>query len=302
MKQFLLWFFIGIKILTISSLQAQELEIERRLLKDTLKTGEHFRYILKVSYPVDTELFFPDSADVKAYKPLLFIDKVYAPTVTQDSISTDSVTYKFACLFETDSVHEIQLPIYIFKDGDTLIADTEPIRVHLAPSLQKPIDRATQVDLAENMEWRKLNYKFNYPYIVLAVLGLIIFIGGILWAFGDNFQRTYRLKRLRRQYDRFMHEYDEIIASEKDIAITEHGLSIWKAYLEDIKNQPFTSCTSKEIAQIIPNEELNVSLKNIDRAIYGNLFDEKTDEALKTLKDYASRIYDEKIKEIKDAR
>jgi len=302
MKQFFLWFFIGINILIVNDLQAQELEIEQRLLRDTVKTGQHFRYILKVSYPIDTELFFPDSADTKAYKPLLFIDKVYAPTVTQDSISTDSVTYKFACLFETDSVQEIRLPIYIFKDGDTLIADTEPILLYLAPSLKKPIDKAAQVQLIENMEWRKLPSQFNYPYLVLTIFGVIILIGVILWAFGDNFQRTYRLKRLRRQYDRFMSEYDEIIASEKDISITEHGLSIWKAYLEDIKNQPFTSYTSKEIAQIIPNEELNISLKNIDRAIYGNLFDEKTDEALKTLKNYASRIYDDKIKEIKDAR
>lgn len=289
-------------LLSMNTLEAQNLKIQRRLLQDTVKTGEHFRYVLKVDYPMNTELFFPDSSDKKVFEPLVLIDRIYAPTVSKDSMSTDSVIYKFACFFEDDSVQEIRLPVYVFQDGDTLVADSEPISVYLEPSLNIPVEQASKSRLTDNSVWRKLPYRFNYPYIIGFILLLGIIAGGILLTFGSRFQRTYRLKRLRRQYERFITEYNQMMRSEKDTTITEHGLSLWKAYLENIKNEPFTTYTSKEIAQIVPNEELNRSLKNIDRAIYGNIFDEKTDEALKILKTYASDIYDEKIKEIKDAR
>ncbi len=293
---------IGLILLSINMLEAQNVRIQRRLLRDTVKTGEHFQYVLKVKYPIDTELFFPDSADTQAFAPLILIDRIYAPTSSTDSISTDSVIYKFACFFEEDSVQEIRLPVYVFQKGDTLIADSEPVSIYLEPSMTMPIAPASKSRLTDNFLWRKLPYRLNYPYLIGFILVIGLISGSILLAFGSRFQRTYRLKRLRRQYERFMMEYNRMMRAEKNTAITEHGLSLWKAYLENIKNEPFTTYTSKEIAQIIPNEELSRSLRNIDRAIYGNIFDEKTDEALKVLKSYASDIYDEKIKEIKDAR
>lgn len=301
MKKIFLWFWV--LLCTMNQVKTQDIQLESRLLQDTVQTGEYFKYVLKVSYPINTELFFPDSADTKTYQPLVMIDKIYAPTNSNDSISTDSVIYRFACFFENDSVQKIQLPVYILKDNDTLIADSKPVFVHLKPKLKAPfVQKNSAVKLSKNLAWRPLRYRINYPYLIAFVIFFVAVAFVILLTFGGRFRRTYRLRRLKRRHERFINEYNQIIHLEKDTVVTEHGLSIWKTYIEDIKNEPFTTYTSKEIAKIIPSQSLNQSLKNIDRAIYGNIFDEKTDEALKVLKVYASNVYDEKIKEIKDAR
>ena len=58
---------------------------------------------------------------------------------------------------------------------------------------------------------------------------------------------------------------------------------------------------SKEIEEKIQNKDLTNSLKNLDKAIYGNMIDEATKQSLVFLQQYAQNAYQLKIEEVRNA-
>lgn len=74
---------------------------------------------------------------------------------------------------------------------------------------------------------------------------------------------------------------------------------MWKAYIEKLKNEPFTTYTSSEISRLTKNESLGQNLKVIDRAIYGGEINENTELALQNLKNYAINIFEKRLAELR---
>ncbi len=264
-----------------------------QFLKPSIKVGEPVQLVVVWKHAPEQEVFFPDST--YNFAPFEFLSKTFFPTKTL-SLSTDSVIYELTS-FETDTTLSLTLPAYILNEKDTTIVWTAPAKLTVKPLLVNMPDSLVIID---NTQLQNVQNQFNYWYwagalVAIGVVVLVLFI-----IFGGRIRKSYRLSRMKKQYQRFVADFDKSLLKYQEVTNTEHGLSLWKNYLEGVLDVPFTSYTSKEIADIVPDKPLNESLKNIDRAIYGNQINETTYNSLVVLKNYAQTMYETKMKEVQN--
>jgi hypothetical protein len=98
-----------------------------------------------------------------------------------------------------------------------------------------------------------------------------------------------------------MTQFERYIQGTLDNKTTENSLGLWKSYLENLQEIPYTTFTSKEIEEKLQNKDLANSLRSLDRAIYGNLIDEATKQSLVFLQQFAQNAYQLKIEEVRNA-
>lgn len=261
----------------------------------SVKVGEYIDYELVVKYPENMELRFADSS--YNYAPFEFIKKRYFPTVTKDNISTDSAIYQLAT-YQTDSIQSLALPIYVLTNGDTTLIYTNTDSVIIKPLI---VTLSDTVKLISNTNYNAVERLINYPYIIIGV-GILVVLALVLYLiFGERIRKAYYLSRLKRNHERFATQFEKYLQNILDSKQTEKGLGIWKSYLENLQDIPYTTYTSKEIEEKIHDKDLTLSLKHLDRAIYGNMIDESIKPALSFLFQYAQKAYQLKIEEVKNA-
>ncbi|SFE39802.1 hypothetical protein SAMN04488541_100158 [Thermoflexibacter ruber] len=261
----------------------------------SVKVGEYIDYELVVKYPENMELRFPDSS--YNYAPFEFIKKRYFPTVTKDKISTDSTIYQLAT-YQTDSIQSLTLPIYVLTNGDTTLIYTNTDSVIIKPLI---VTLSDTVKLISNTNYNAVERLINYPYIIIGVGILVVLALALYLIFGERIRKAYYLSRLKRNHERFATQFEKYLQNTLDNKQTEKGLGIWKSYLENLQDIPYTTYTSKEIEEKIHDKDLTLSLRHLDRAIYGNMIDESIKPALNFLFQYAQKAYQLKIEEVKNA-
>jgi hypothetical protein len=262
-------------------------------LNNRIKIGETARLAVVWKHLPEKEVFFPDST--YNFAPFEFVSKNAFPTKTA-GLSTDSVIYELAT-FETDSIQKITLPIFILNEKDTTSTLSNEAEIIITPTVVQVPD---SLKIVENTELQTIETDFNYWYWAAGVLFLVLVVGALFYFFGGRLRKNFRLNRMRKQYQRFIADFDKSLQKYQIVSQTEHGLTLWKTYLENLQDIPFTTYTTKEIADLVPDTNLTESLKNIDRAIYGNRINEQTQEALLILKAYAESSYEIKIKEVQN--
>ncbi|GAB4110668.1 MAG: hypothetical protein OHK0057_11600 [Thermoflexibacter sp.] len=261
----------------------------------SVKVGEYIDYELVVKYPENMELRLPDSS--YNYAPFEFIKKRYFPTVTKDKISTDSTIYQLAT-YQTDSIQSLTLPIYVLTNGDTTLIYTNTDSIIIKPLI---VTLSDTVKLIANTNYNAVERLINYPYIIIGVGILVVLVLVLYLIFGERIRKAYYLSRLKRNHERFATQFEKYLQNTLDSKQTEKGLGIWKSYLENLQDIPYTTYTSKEIEEKIHDKDLTLSLRHLDRAIYGNMIDESIKPALSFLFQYAQKAYQLKIEEVKNA-
>jgi hypothetical protein len=298
---------LKIVLITISFLSylypafAQKTVIEGKFVSEskrpiTAKVGEVVTYSLVMKHPADMEVRFPDSTF--NYAPFEFVKKVYYPTITTpDGISIDSTVYQLAT-YETDSIQYLIVPVYVLKDTSTLL-----VRPALDSILLKPlvISIPDTVKIFSNTDYNPLKKGFNYPYLLIGVGAVVVLALVLYFIFGERIRKAYTLRRLKRNYEKFISQFEKYLQGILDNKTTENSLGLWKSYLENLEEIPYTTFTSKEIEEKLQNKDLTNSLKNLDKAIYGNLIDEATKQSLVFLQQFAQNAYQLKIEEVRNA-
>lgn len=155
--------------------------------------------------------------------------------------------------------------------------------------------------LITNTNYNAVKQVINYPYIIIGVGTLVVLIVVLYLIFGERIRKAYYLSRLKRNYERFATQFEKYLQNVLDSKQIEKGLGIWKSYLENLQDIPYTTYTSKEIEEKIHDKELTLSLKHLDRAIYGNMIDESIKPSLSFLFQYARKAYQLKIEEVRNA-
>ena len=262
---------------------------------DTIAVGETVYYSLLFKHDPKAEIRFPDSTF--DYTPFEFVEKLYYPTYTQNGESTDSVVYQLTT-FALDSVQRLSLPVYMLVKGDTTLISTEPDSItlrHVVPVL------SDMLKVVANTNYQPVSQAFNYWYWLIA-LGVVVLLGLVLYlVFGERIRKNFLLRQLARNYKRFSMQFERHINQKLDNPLLEKSVAYWKNYLQGLQNIPYTTLTTTEIEQVTHDQELTNSLKNIDRAIYGNETDEETRIALKNLFLFAQNAYTAKIQEVRNA-
>ncbi|MFT2009914.1 hypothetical protein ACMA1I_14655 [Pontibacter sp. 13R65] len=259
--------------------------------RKSIKLGELVQYTLVHRHESSREVILPDSSF--NFSPFELVQKSYFPTYTKAGISTDSAIYTLRT-FETDSLQQLALPVYVLDGEDTLQVLANPVSVklqQLVPQVQEPLVFKSETELVFVEE------RFNWPNLLLWTVAGVVFLSLIWFIFGQAIKTKYKLYRLRKDHVYFTSRYnshvDRFVKSGYGQSL-EKAVSLWKNYLTKLERSAINSFTTKEIVMFYnDNEEVNTALRLCDRAIYGNMAeaDPETGKALHMLRRFAKSRY-----------
>lgn len=293
------WLSVFFCLFVSAIVLAQEIQLKGSFLADSVKIGEPVLYSFSVRYPRQLDVLLPDSTF--NFAPFEFVEKTYYPTKSDSLFSTDSVVYTLAT-FELDQQQQLRLPAYILRQRDSSIVFADPARIQVLEMIPVLSDSAAFI---ENTAYTPVPQEVNYPYLIAGIIFALLILAALAWVFGKPIQRQYQIYKLKRAYRRYEKEYQQALEgyeSKKDDVRPEHLLGIWKYYMEQLEQVPYTKLTTKEIAARQTNgTNLNHILKPIDRGIYGRLSENRISQSFQELHQVATKRYHDKVKEVRHA-
>lgn len=266
-----------------------------QFLTDTIEIGRPFQYALSFWHRPGEDVFFPDTS--RSFAPFRVRSVALFPTRTQqaktpDALSLDSAVYTLVS-FETGFAQPLQVPIRMTNGPDSVVLLATPDTVFLRSRLALATPPSVFTLLSETT-LLPLRQQFNYPYLVLALLTLLVMAGVIYGLFNQAIRRQWRLYKLDQRHIRFLREFNRltlIIDTTTVADMANQAIVRWKTYLERLEQQPYSSLTSREIANRFDDEQVTDALREADQMIYGGTFSEQSQAALRVLRETADRIY-----------
>ncbi len=273
---------------------AQLTSPEGSFLQNSMKVGEKISYVLTLKYPDDQTVVFPDST--YDFAPFELVDKQYSNTVSSDGFSFDSVVYQLQS-FEMDSLQVFRLPIYVIEGGDSVAVYAQQDTIFLESVQVSPSD-----PMQETTAYRDVPLLFNYPYLIVFVVTLVLLVVAVLLIFGKQIRRGIALYRLRKAHEKFIKQYDANISELESTGTkvsAEANFNFWKRYMEKLERIPYTKLTTKELSVYHKDTGLQTALRNMDKNIYGRFKKEEAYNDLVNLKVFAQERYQVKAEEVK---
>lgn len=281
---------------------AQNLRINSGFLSDSIKIGEETAFYVSVRYPASNQVLFPDSTH--AFNPFEFIRRKYAATKTTDGVSVDSAVY-FLTTFEIDRVQKLQLPVYELVAGDCTVWQTLPDSVLITQLVAEVPDSVSteKLPLKRNTTYEKVRQQFNV-IVASIVAGIVVLIIIIIWiVFGKKIKNWFIARRLTRRHQEFIRTFDDRIQKHKETISAgsiESAVIVWKKYLEQMMDVPFTKMTTRETLYHFPEYHLEEPMSAIDRGIYG--YAEDVSQQLQLLRQSAEGEFTKRLKEVQHGR
>ncbi len=273
----------------------QEIRVNGKFLKDTVKVGEEIPYSMWAWYPYDQDIIFSDST--YDYSPFEYVSRTYFPTRTDSLVSFDSVVYKLTT-FEIDSIQYLQVPVFAkqVEDSTSIYPALDSIILeHVIKELPDSID------FRENTAFLYVPGEINYPVILFAAAVLIILIVLVVLIFGKKIARKYRVWLMTRRHRKFVDRFAgklNILKKGKNGIKPEIILNDWKNYMESLEREPYTKLTTKELISLHADQRLKENLRSIDRYIYGSLTDRPLYENFEKLLDFSRERYELRKEEV----
>ena len=283
---FLLWFFPALVL-------AQEIKPVGEFLKDSVMVGAPVEYSFRVKYPKSMETLFPDST--YDFSPFEFVRKDVFNTLSDTAQSYDSVIYHLVT-FELDEVQSLALPIYLIIDGDSTEVYSEKDSISFKTVIAENLD---SLALLKNTDHQEVARQFNYPYLVIGIVAVLLVIGILIALFGRGIYQRIQIARLKKAHQRFLQKFDRLRQEEPmDTYKVEHIVAVWKKYLERLENFPYSKLTTKEILTIEQNRHFKETLKSLDRNIYDRLDAVHLVELFDNLQDFGQQRFTQRLERI----
>jgi hypothetical protein len=296
-------FFWGVGLLLNFSLgvKAQKtVDVRGHFETHQLSIGEVIPYSLTARYPRSQQVLFPDSTF--SFAPFEIRKKAFFTTRTTGDISYDSAVY-FLTTFEIDSIQRLQLPVFVLQQKDCVAVVALPDSVRLQYRVASVPDSVSteKLPLKTNTAYQKVQWILNYPVVALVVFILIVILVVGWLVFGKRIRKYFMIRKLKRNYQSFLASFDravEKLSAEASSRKAEEALVIWKGYMEDLENYPYTKSTSREIIRLEGDEALKQALGSIDRSIYGDQV--SSPDYFRHLQHYSQRRFQKKEEEVKN--
>jgi hypothetical protein len=291
-------FLIVLFVSTSFSQSKEGVSTNGYFLEDSIKIGVSTPYVLTAKYPVSMDVIFPDS--LFDFSPYELDEKLYFPTRSDVQYSYDSAVY-YLTSFEIDSIQYYQMPAFIItgKDSVRILANIDSIYLQQMVSQIPDSLTAETITLLENTSYKTVNLDFNYPYLIIGVIILVILLISTYIFFGKSIKKWFVLRRLNKKFGQYVSDFDVLLKEENSQMLYEKTLQLWKKYHETLEGKPYTKLTTKELSYFSGIENIKPVLKDIDRAIYGKFKDTDKNE-LQKLKSFSQKRFEEKVAEVKN--
>ena len=265
-------FWIVLLALTAQGVTAQRsAQVNGYFGADSTAIGQIVPFTLTARYPKTQQVLFPDSTF--SFAPFEIIRKTFFPTRTTGDASYDSAVY-YLTTFEIDSTQVLKLPVFVLQEKDCLAVFTRPdsLRIQYRVAVVPDSVSTDKLPLKSNTAYQSVKWIFNYPMFALAVAVLVISLIAGWMIFGKRIRKYFLIRKLNRNYREFMDHFSRLmekLGSEFSSGKAEDALVMWKKYMEELEEFPYTKSTSREILKRIADSRLDVALRSIDRGIYG---------------------------------
>jgi hypothetical protein len=294
-----MWVKVGLVAMMLGAFasgMAQEVRVTGGFMADSLRVGEEVFFYLSAASNKKQQVVFPDSTF--DYSPFELLEKEYFSTRTNDTLSIDSAVYHLAT-FEVDVHQALRLPIFVANARDCTAfyspRDSIRVRQHV---MDLPEEISGDLPVRATIAYQDVATRFNYPVIIISFTLSLVFAALIWFTFGDRIQRHFRIKKIRRAHQQFIAAFNEKInqlGKRFSREEAEAALVLWKKYMENISQVPYTRLTTSEIrSKGIEGSVVN-SLRRLDTAIYG--YDQNVGEAFSELRKYSDGSIERLINE-----
>lgn len=290
-SKFIFFTFIG--CILGQTLPSQAQLPKGKFLKDSMYIGEPIRFVFSYLHPSDEEIFFPDTTF--DFSPFEVKNKTIFPTITNEKGSLDSVTYELVS-YSTQPIQTLRLPIVRLEANDStqLYSFSDTIYLKhlvndLATTAQVQSDKRL-ISIEEAVDYWKY---FRKAFSIFLVAILVYFL------FAKSIQRKYYELKFRKKHRDFSSDFRRWMRDADKPKVLNESLIAWKQHLQWLEKKPFSSFTTKEIIENIPNERLGEALREIDMAIYGGLVSPQMSFALNKLLEVANEVFKERFLEYK---
>ncbi|MFM9838960.1 MAG: hypothetical protein ACKVOQ_11890 [Cyclobacteriaceae bacterium] len=290
--------FASLLITFISS--AQEVKVKGYFSADSVKLGKPITFYLSAKYPQASNVLFPDSSF--SFAPFEFQKKNFVATQTKDGFSYDSVAYTLST-FEIDSIQILKLPVFVVHPKDCTAVFSEMDKVFFDKTVKNLPDsvQLEKIPLKTNTNYFKVSWLLNYPLlsIIIGALIVLLILGWVI--FGKRIRKYFKIKKMNKNYLSFVSQFDGSIEKAQATFTsqsTEAALLVWKKYLENLLDKPYTKYTTKEIRERESDAWLGESLSAVDKMIYANVQGDKAHFI--NLKNYSEDQFNKKLEEVKN--
>lgn len=279
----------------------QDVKVRGSFIADSVKIGEQIPFSLTASYPKNRTVIFPDSTYSLA--PFEFQKKLFFATQTSNGLSYDSVVYLLST-FEIDSIQQLKLPVFVVNKKDCTAIFSNQDQVILNQLVKNVPDSVAAKDLPlkANTDYLNVKWLFNYPLaLIVSGILLVLTIAGFL-IFGKRVSKYFLLRRLNRNHQNFITKFNEIISglqSDFSTMKVETALVLWKYYMENLVQSPYSKLTSKEILDQEKNEQLGNALRTIDRVVYGGI-PSPSEQSFESLRTFCEQQFQLKLEQTKN--
>lgn len=269
-----------------------QVQASGQFLGDTTKVGLPLQYALTSRHPAAAQVIFPDSSF--SFTPFEWVGKEFFPTRTDaHGFSTDSAVYTLVT-FQTDSIQRLTLPVYVFRNRDctAVFASVDSVFLKRVLTGEVPVRQ-----LRVNTSHVPVPRQANYPQVVGIVIATLLVVVIVYFFFGKRILKRFKLFRMARHHRGFVGDYEKLvrrIRQQVDVATVANAVVIWKEYMEWLEEKPFSTYTTKEIIEILPDQGLAEALQETDRVIYAQMPSENSFRSVRTLEYIALRRYREK--------
>jgi hypothetical protein len=249
-QNFLLFPIVSFVVLTLlllsSSLLAQEVNGSLTFSQKTLTLGEVVPVRMEIFHPDNVVLVFPDSTyDIS---PFEWVRSVPEPTVTENGLSKDAITYFVRTLGLQEKL-VLRLPYAHVVDGDTFRtfeeSDTITLRKQVLTLSPMPPFRGNDALL-------RVSDPPNYLLlggIAVAVISLLVLLA---FAMRKPLHRYWARRRLQKEWQSIQRRLKTL--KKKPPAAAEYLDSlnhIWKDYLDPKGQYALRSLTTTELAPVL---------------------------------------------------
>ena len=279
----------------------QDVKVRGSFITDSVKIGEQIPFSLTARYPKNLTVIFPDSTFSLA--PFEFQKKLFFTTQTTNGLSYDSVVY-FIATYEIDSIQQLKLPVFVAnkKDCTSIFSNTDEVILNQLVRNVPDSVATKDLPLKANTNYLNVKWLFNYPIaLIIAGILFILTIAGFL-IFGKRVTKYFLLRKLNRNHQNFITKFNEIIFGlQSDFSATkaETALVLWKYYMENLVQAPYSKLTSKEILDQEKNEQLGKALHTIDRVVYGGI-PSPSEQSFESLRTYCEQQFQLKLEQTKN--
>jgi hypothetical protein len=288
--------FCSLLIVHHSSLLYAQTRPKIYFLSDSIEVGRPFRLGMSFRHLSQHEVFFADTAH--DFQPFRVLSQENFTTETINKTSIDSSVYTLVS-FELSPKQSLRLPVWVIAGKDCTAIFSLPDSVIL-----KRVLRENNNQLQTDLEVTPLPNRFNYPFWFLILMTAIFICLILLLFFRKTTLKYIALAKLflkNQEFERAFRRINGRFKESRKIEPLETALVLWKKHLQYLDNKPFTTYTTREIADSLPHEQVLVdALRTIDEAIYGGVVSVNTDVSMVVLRNLARQHYQQRRIEILD--